>query len=305
MESTVEKSKKLEPSKVIGFKSKLKDFPMTSSNSIIYALSIGFNEDPMNKKDFKFTYELNDEFSVFPTYASVIPLGDLAEVLRDCPGIPDFNLMSLLHGEEWIEFLKPLPTSGSVQYQSEIVDIEDKGKGTVICIQIRVWSKEDNSLLSVITCNLFVRGLKGEGVKSVGPLKTAFPKVPKDAPLKQVTVKTSPNQALYYRIGGNDPNPLHVDPDMSIMGGFEKPILHGMCFYGIAAKAAYDLFCGDNVENLASFKARLTSHVIPGESLNVQFWKGQSANSLIVVIKNVERGTQCLVGEISIKNSKF
>jgi acyl dehydratase len=305
MEQNVEKSKKLEPSKVIGFKSKVLEFPINSKNTIIYALSIGFNQDPMNKKEFKFTYELSDDFSVFPTYSSVIPLGDLADVLGACPGIPDFNMMSLLHGEEWIEFIKPLPTSGTVLYQSEIVDLEDKGKGTVICIQIRVWSKEDNTLLSIITCNLFVRGLKGEGIKSVGPLKTAFPKVPKDKPTKEVTIKTTPNQALYYRIGGNDPNPLHVDPDMSIMGGFEKPILHGMCFYGIAAKAAYDLFCTENIENLATFKARLTSHVIPGESLTVQFWKGSSINSLVVVVKNVERGTQCLVGEITLKNSKF
>lgn len=305
MESSGEKSTKLEASKVIGFKSKILEFAIESKNTIIYALAIGFNEDPMNKNEFKFTYELSDDFSVFPTYSSVIPIGDLADVLGACPGIPDFNMMSLLHGEEWIEFIKPLPTSGSVLYQSEIVDLEDKGKGTVICIQVRVWAKEDNSLLSVITCNLFVRGLKGEGVKSVGPLKTAFPKIPKESALKQVTVKTSPNQALYYRIGGNDPNPLHVDPDMSIMGGFEKPILHGMCFYGMAGKAAYDLFCGGKVENLAGFKARLTSHVLPGESLTVQFWKGSSANNLIVAVKNVERGTQCLVGEITLKNAKF
>lgn len=305
MNSSQQKSNKLDPSQVIGFKSKVLEFPINSNNTIIYALSIGFNQDPMNKKDFKFTYELSDDFSVFPTYSSVIPIGDLADVIGSCPGIPDFNLMSLLHGEEWIEFVKPLPTTGSVVYQSEIVDLEDKGKGTVICVQVRVWSKEDNSLISVITCNLFVRGLKGEGIKSVGPLKTAFPKIPKDNPIKQVIVKTHPNQALYYRIGGNDPNPLHVDPDMSIMGGFEKPILHGMCFYGIAAKTAYDLFCSENIENLSGFKARLTSHVIPGESLNVQFWKGNSPNILIVSVKNVERGTQCLVGEITLKNSKF
>ena len=110
-------------------------------------------------------------------------------------------------------------------------------------MQVRIYSKSDNVLLSVITCNLFVRGLKGEGAKSVGPLKTVLPKIPTTEPFKQVTVKTYPNQALYYRIGGNDPNPLHVDPEMSILGGFEKPILHGMCTYGIAAKAAYEMFC--------------------------------------------------------------
>ena len=300
----VERSKKLEPSKVIGFKSKMLEFPINSSNTIIYALSIGFNEDPMNKSHFKFTYELSDEFSVFPTYVSVIPLKDLTDLLGGCPGIPDFNMMSLLHGEEWIDFVKPLPTSGSVLYQSEIADLEDKGKGTVICIQIKIYSKEDQSLLAVVTSNLFVRGLKGEGVKSVGLLKTTLPKVPNTQPFKQVTYKTYPNQALYYRVGGNDPNPLHVDPEMSIMGGFEKPILHGMCFYGMTGRAAYELFCNENADNFMSFKARLTSHVIPGESLNFQFWKG-SGNSLIVAVKNVERATTVLVGEITLKDAKL
>lgn len=305
MESNnVEKSKVLEPEKAIGFKAKMMEFPIDPNNTIIYALAIGFNEDQMNKSQYKFTYELNDEFCVFPTYASVIPIKDSADLLGECPGIPDFNMMTLLHGEEWIDFIKPLPSSGSVLYQAEIADLEDKGKGTVICIQVKIYSKEDKSLLSVITSNLFVRGLKGNGVKSRGPLKTTFPKIPTSQPFKQMTSKTYPNQALYYRIGGNDPNPLHVDPDMAAMGGFDKPILHGMCTYGIAARSAYELFCDGKVDNLLSFKSRLTSHVIPGESLNVQFWKG-SGNSLIVAVKNVERGTTVLIGEMTFKNAKF
>jgi acyl dehydratase len=251
----MEKSKVLIPSKVIGSKSKMIEFHIDPNNTIIYALALGFNEDQMNTKHFKFTYELAD--------------------------------------------------AGSVLYQSEIIDLEDKGKGTVLCIQIKIYNKEDKSLLSVITCNLFVRGLKGEGAKSVGPLKANLPKIPTGEPLKQMIIKTFPNQALYYRIGGNDPNPLHVDPDMAAMGGFDKPILHGMCTYGIAARAAYELLCDGVQENLLSFKARFTSHVIPGESLNVQFWKGSSKNSLILAVKNVERGTTVLIGEITLKNSKF
>jgi acyl dehydratase len=211
--------------------------------------------------------------------------------------------MGLLHGEEWVEFIKPLPTSGSVLYQCEIVDVEDKGKGTVVCIEVRVYSKEDQTPLAVIYMNLFVRGLKGEGAKSVGPLKKVLPKPLETTPLKQVTYKTYPNQALYYRLGGNDPNPLHVDPDMAAMGGFDKPILHGMCTYGMAGRAIYELFCDGKIENLASLKVRLTSHVIPGESLTFQFWKGKESGSLIVAVKNVERGTTVMVGEATLRNN--
>lgn len=304
MESSVEKSKVLDPKKTIGYKSNMMEFPINSRDTIIYALSIGFNEDPLNSKHFKFTYELSDDYSVFPTYSAVIPIGNLAEIMESCPGIPSFNLTTILHGEEWVDLVKPLPTSGSVLYQAEIVDLEDKGKGTVVCIQVKIYSKEDKSLLAVATSNLFARGLKGEGVKSVGPLKNTLPKIPTTQPFKQVTTKTHPNQAFYYRVGGNDPNPLHADPDVATAVGFEKPILHGLCTYGIAAKYAYELFCDDKQENLLSFKARMTSHVFPGESLNIQYWKG-SGNSLIVSVKNVERGTQVLIGEITLKTAKF
>lgn len=301
----MEKSKLLVPSKVIGAKSKMIEFKIDPNNTIIYALAIGFNEDQMNTKHFKFTYELNDEFSVFPTYAGVIPINYFAEMIGSIEALPEFNMMSLLHGEEWIDFIKPFPISGAVLFQSEIIDLEDKGKGTVICIQIKIFNKEDNSLLASVISNLFVRGLKGDGVKSVGPLKKSMAKIPNSNPFKEMTIKTNSNQALYYRIGGNDLNPLHVDPEMSAMGGFDKPILHGMCTYGIAAKAAYDLFCNDKQENILNFKARFTSHVFPGESLNMQFWKGNTEGNFALAVKVVERGTTALVGEITLKNSKF
>jgi acyl dehydratase len=299
-----EKSTVLNVDKVIGFKLDWKTYVIKSKETMLYALSIGFNEDPLNKKHFKFTYELAEDFSVFPTYPAVFPINDSAELFANCKGIPEFNFMTLLHGEEWIEFHKPLPTSGQVKYRMEFIDVEDKGKGTLFCIQAKIWDMDEKINYASVISNIFVRGVKGNGAKSVGPLKTVLPKVPTIEPLKEVTIKTQPNQALYYRLGGNDPNPLHVDPDMSIMGGFEKPILHGMCSFGIAAKAAYELFCNDDAEKLLAFKARFTSHVIPGESLVISFWKG-SGNNLIVSVKTAERKLQVLLGEITLKNAKF
>jgi acyl dehydratase len=294
----------LNADKVVGFKSDWKEFNITNNETIIYALSIGFNEDPLNKKHFKFTYELADDFKVFPTYSAVIPLKDFTDMFVNCKDIPEFNFMTLLHGEEWLEFHKPLPTSGKVKYRMEFIDVEDKGKGTLFCIQAKLWDNDEKVNYATVISNIFVRGVKGNGAKSVGPLKTILPKVPTTQPIKEVTVKTQPNQALFYRIGGNDPNPLHVDPDMSIMGGFEKPILHGLCSFGMTAKAAYELFCNDDTEKLLSYKARFTSHVIPGESLVISFWKG-NGNNLIVSVKTVERKLQVLLGEFTLKNAKF
>jgi acyl dehydratase len=302
MESTGTKPNKLEQDKIIGFKSPMTEFPITQ-NTIIYSLGIGFNDDQLNKNHQKFTYELNDDYSVFPTYASVIPINDLGNVLLKCPGIPEFNLMSLLHGEEWVDIFKPFPTSGSIKYQSEIIDVEDKGKGTVFCIHTKIFDN-DQSVIASATANLFVRGLKGEGAKSKGPLKYPLPKIPTSEPHKSSTYKTYNNQALYYRIGGNDLNPLHADPDMAAMGGFDKPILHGLCTFGMTARAAYDLYFQDDVTSLTSIKARMTSHVFPGETLSFNFWKG-NGNNIIFSVKTVERGTQVLVGEITLKKIKF
>jgi peroxisomal enoyl-CoA hydratase 2 len=297
------KSSVLVPEKVIGFKSDWVEFTVNPNDTIIYALAIGFNEDQLNKNHFKFTYELSDDFTVFPTYASVLPIRNFVDVFTACQYIPEFNLMSLLHGEQWEEFYNPLPTSGKLKYRMEIVDIEDRGKGTVFCLQASIYSLDEKTLYASNFSNIFVKGVKGQGVKSVGPLKQAIPKLPTSQPFKEVTVKTHNNQALYYRIGGNDPNPLHVDPDMSIMGGFEKPILHGLCFYGITAKTAYELFCDGKPENLLGYKARFTSHIIPGETLSIQFWKQN--DGVIVSVKTVERKLQVLLGEIKFKNAKF
>ena len=293
--------------KVIGFKTVPKEFLVSSDFNIIYALGLGFNEDQLNEKEFKFTYELNDEFSVFPTYASVIPINDLLTVFNTCPGMPEINPMMSLHGEQFCEFIAPFPKDEKIQFVSEVVDLEDKGKGTVICIQNKIFNPTDNKVIAITHSNLFIRGLKGEGYKGNGTLKKlSLPSVPKTTPFKDLQLSTKKNQALIYRIGGNDKNPLHVDPNMSSMGGFEVPILHGLCFYGITAKAAYTLFCDNDVNRMKSFNARFTSHVIPGETLIVEFYKHpKESNKVIVSTKTKERGLIVLQGEFTLQNTKF
>ncbi len=137
-----------------------------------------------------------------------------------------------------------------LQYQH---DIEDKGNGIVVCLQTKVYAKDENKLISVVHNNNFFRGLKGGGIKAVGPIKKILPKIPKTDCYKDMTLKTQENQTFLYRIAGNDPNPLHIDPDFAAAGGFEKPILHGLCTYGLTMRAAFELFCGGDETKIASF----------------------------------------------------
>lgn len=301
----VEKPKKIIIDKVIGYKTELIDYVSTSKDSILYALGIGFSEEQLNKSHFKFTYEFSDNFTAFPSQCCVIALKDLFDVLQKCPGLPEINPMGVLHGEEFVEFIAPLPTNNTpLVYQSELVDLEDKGKGTVICSQTKIFTKNDKKLISIVHGNIFARGLKGDGIKARGQLLKTLPKVPSSDCHKEIKLKTHVNQAFLYRIGGNDPNPLHIDPDFASAGGFEKPILHGLCTYGLTMRAAFELFCEGDETKISSLNTRFTSHVFPGESLNIKFWK-HGPNSLVVAVYNVERKTQVLVGEMTFRNTKF
>jgi len=301
----IERPTKIIYDKVIGFKTEMVEYISTSKDSILYALGIGFSEEQLNKAHFKYTYEFDENFTAFPSQSCVIALKDSFDVMSKCPGLPEINPMGVLHGEEWAEYVSPLPSNNTpLVYQSEIVDLDDKGKGTVICLQTKIFTKGDNKLVSIVHANIFARGLKGEGIKAKGPLLRGLPKLPKTDCFKEITMKTHVNQAFLYRIGGNDPNPLHIDPDFAGVGGFEKPILHGLCTYGITMRAAFELFCGGDETKIKSFNTRFTAHVFPGESLNIKFWKN-GANSLIVVAFNVERKTQILIGEMTFQNAGF
>ena len=301
-----EKPKNIILDKVIGHKTGLIDYTSTSKDSILYALGIGFSEEQLNKSHFKFTYEFDENFTAFPSHSCVLALKDSFDVFNSCKGLPEINPMGILHGEEFAEFVSPLPSNNAaLQYQSEIVDLDDKGKGTVICLETRVYTKNDHKLIAIVHTNTFARGLKGDGINSKGPLLRNLPKLPKDTQcFKEITLKTHSNQAFLYRIGGNDPNPLHIDPDFASVGGFPKPILHGLCTYGITMRAAFELFCEGDENKIKSLNTRFTSHVFPGESLNVKFWKN-TKDSLVVAVFNVERKTQVLLGEICFRNASF
>ena len=126
--------------------------------------------------------------------------------------------------------------------------------------------KETGDLIFKLVTNLFIRGIGGFGHK--GTVKNDIPKTPESAPDAEVEETTTPNQAFLYRLSG-DYNPLHVDPDMSAVGGFKVPILHGLCTFGITAKAVYEKFHKEDPQLLKKISARFTGHVFPGETLIV------------------------------------
>ena len=114
-------------------------------------------------------------------------------------------------------------------------------------------------------------GDKGPGVKNEAPDR---------APDQVVEDQTLPNQHLVYRLSG-DLNPLHIDPNFAKMGGFDTPILHGLCTYGHAGRAILNSVCDGDPARFKTFGARFTGVVFPGETLITEGWKAEEGKYII------------------------
>jgi acyl dehydratase len=260
-----------------------------------FPTGIGFSSDPMNKDHFKYTYENAEGFSSFPTLSVLCGGSGGLENLMNIPGMVEFNPMMLLHGEEKVEFFRSIQPDMKVTTKGYVADIADKGKGALLTIKSDQKDEEGN-LLSITTMKVFIRGIGGFGDK--GKLKDVLPSVPKRSPDHSSESKTTPNQAILYRLCG-DLNPLHVDPDMAAMGNFEKPILHGLCTYGFSAREILEKYAGGDANGMKSLSARFTSHVFPGETLVVDMFK--EGNNVIFATKTKERGLVVVQGVMELK----
>ncbi|CAG8706651.1 27283_t:CDS:2 [Dentiscutata erythropus] len=264
---------------------------------ILYALGVG-----ATRKDLQWVYENSENFHVLPTYG-VIPAVNSLSAFPLTSILGDFNFMKLLHGEQYLELKKPIPTSGKLISTPRVVDILDKGKGVSITLGITT-RDEKGEIVFENESTLFIRGIGGFGGKKTGEDRgaaTAPNKPPNRPPDATVQEKTLESQAGLYRLSG-DYNPLHIDPNMSAMGGFEVPILHGMCTYGISGKHIYTKYCNNDPNNFKSIKGRLASPVFPGETLETQMWK--EGNKIIFQTRVVERDVICVASAaVELKNS--
>ena len=162
-------------------------------------------------------------------------------------------------------------------------------------IDSEITNAVSGDLCSRVRSSLFIRGLGGFGHK--GTIKTAYPAIPKRKPDSIREEVTQKNQAFLYRLC-RDRNPLHVDPQMSSMGGFDVPILHGLCFKGFTARSVVEQFKIDP-QNMDTISCRFTSHVFPGETLVVSGWK--EGNTIVFTTSTKERGKVVLMGYMTLK----
>lgn len=247
---------------------------------ILYHLGLGAGlEKPTDAKELEYTYEKN--LKALPSFG-VVPVFDaLGRGMAGTPGI-EVNFALVLHGEQDIEIHKPIPVNAAVVNQPRIAGIYDKGKAALIVMEVTTSEKGGDKLFTN-RFSIFARGEGGFG-GDAGP--KAGNAAPERAPDTVVESRTLPNQALLYRLSG-DKNPLHADPEFAKLGGFDVPILHGLCSYGIVCKAVVDTMLDGDVARVARYQARFAGVLFPGETIVTSMWK--EGNQILVAAKSKER----------------
>lgn len=232
----------------------------------LYALTLGLGQDPLDEGALPYVGG-RDEVVPFPTLPLV--LGH--------PGFwmahPDTGIDApqVVHGEQAIEILQPLPASGTVIGRTRVTGLVDKGHNHgALLYSERELSTESGVLLARMRATIVLRGDGGFGASTIQP-PTPEP-VPQTPPDCLVTLQTRPEQALYYRWTGDD-NPLHCNPAAARQAGYDRPILHGLCVFGMAARAVLQAALDWDASRLHLMRGRFTRPVVPGDTLQVRLWR--------------------------------
>lgn len=256
----------------------------TERDTMLYALGVGCAVTaPVAAEDYKYIYE-----------KALVALPTLATVLAQ-PGFwaadprTGIEWRHMIHTEQFLQIYKPLPVAGTVIGQMHVVDIYDKGadKGAVMVVRNEISDAATREPLAMSGFSVLLRKNGGFGGSSEGiPMPHSTPTIAADTLLD---LPTRPEQAFIYRLSG-DYNPLHVDPEAAQLSGFEQPILHGLCSYGVAGRAVLKLLCENDPSRLRVFNARFASPVYPGETIRTEIWRqgpGRAALQARVVERDI------------------
>ncbi|CAO2817576.1 unnamed protein product [Amaranthus hypochondriacus] len=271
----------------------------------LYALGIGAcGTNAVDANELKYVYHNDGQqfIKVFPTFAAIFSLNSISK-LSDIPGLV-FDPRLLLHGQQYIEIYKPLPSNTSIRNKARVAGLHDKGKAAILEIEITSSDEESGEPLCMNRATVFLRGAGGFS-KSSDPYSfrnysgSQVPAItiPKSQPFASFEDITGPSQALLYRLSG-DYNPLHSDPMVAEIAGFPRPILHGLCTLGYAVRAVVRCICKGDSDMVKSLSGRFLLHVFPGETLITEMWL--DGLRVIYQVKVKERNKAVLSGHVDL-----
>lgn len=273
---------------VLKFKTEAAPYSWSDREVMLYALGIGMGDNPLNERELQF---VNEAFAtpkplkVVPTFASVCVWGAR-------PGDIDLNRVMVVDGERDITFHRPIPVEASVTADARVRGVYDKGKEKGAIVQNEIVVRDgDGAKIVTILSSTFARGDGGFGGPSEGMLEPHH--VPRRAPDRSIDIPTRQNQALIYRLSG-DRNPLHSDPEFARRAGFHRPILHGMCTYGLTCRAVLQTYADYDPSAFHRHRVRFSAPVFPGEIITINLWKDGNSISFeghvrerqVAVVKN-------------------
>lgn len=242
-----------------------------------YGLSVGLGQDAMDMRQLAYLGALADDQRAMPSIVTVLGhpgfwLGDPAT------GV---DALRLVHGEQGLTIHQPIPVEGSILARTRVTGLIDKGpgRGALLYTEKDITDARTGQHLATCRCTTFLRGDGGFGGPQ-GPVKAPH-QLPDRLPDHVFDCQTRPEQALHYRWNG-DNNPLHLDPRVAQQAGFDRPILHGLCSFGVAAHALLAVLCDYDAGRFGAMDGRFTAHVFPGETLRTEIWSDGSFQTRVL-----------------------
>ncbi|MBL3668313.1 MaoC family dehydratase N-terminal domain-containing protein [Streptomyces sp. M2CJ-2] len=259
----------------------------------LYHLGIGAGVPATDPGELRYTLE--SRLHVLPSFATVAGAGAPGVIAGlSMPGV-DVDLARVLHAGQSLTLHRPVPVAGAATATSRIAAVYDKGGAAVLVMRTDV--ADADGPLWTDEARIHVRGAGGWGGDQGPSTRREPPAGPPDLTVERTTRE---DQALLYRLSG-DWNPLHADPGFAKLGGFERPILHGLCTYGMTLKAVVDTLLGGDVTRVRRYDTRFAGVVYPGETLRIRMWRGPG--EVRVAVSTLDREDAPVLAETVVEHS--
>lgn len=256
----------------------VKNFPFparsatyTARDAMLYALGLGFGSDPLDERQLRYVTE--EDQAVVPTMPVVF-----------ChPGMwvnePKLGLdwRKLVHASQRLVLHRPLVPEATVRGNIRNVTVADRGegRGAIVVHRREILDDAGSNVIATSDATYLFRG--DGGFSAGGGASDALPprsegSVPDRAPDRVLDLATRQDAALLYRLSG-DYNPIHSSPAVAKAAGFPRPILQGLCTFGIAARGILEAWCDYRADALKELSVRFTAPVFPGETIRLEMWE--------------------------------
>ncbi len=263
-------------------------FSYSDADTMLYALAIGMGRDPVNADELPYVYEQGEPLRTVPTLATVL-------VPDMFPKGLGWDYSQILHSEQRLTLYRPLPPAAELRINKRVVDAIDRGPklGALVMLEAEGRLASDDTVLFTMGCTVIARGDGGFG----GPRGKGIPphRAPRREPDLSCDIETRSNQALLYRLTG-DRNPLHADPSRARAVGYDRPILHGLCTFGVACNAILQTICDYDYTLIEQFDARFSAPVMPGDTITTDMWQDGNVVSFSCTVRERD--------EVVLRNGK-